>query len=153
MIQFLAKFCSLCQTDGLLKSMNHYCPTGEILSFMSGSQACPSCCPTAPLGLVDQAVAACACRFGYRCQSGLKSLSCSLPTTTNKRVEVLRHLFAAHGIPEQVVTDNGPQFVADVFSSYLKGNGVKHIRTIPYHPSSNERFVQSFKQAKTSHQI
>ena len=31
----------------------------------------------------------------------------------------------------------------------MKGNGVKHIRTIPYHPASNglaERFVQSFKQ-------
>ena len=71
-------------------------------------------------------------------------------TTTNKTIEVLRHLFAAHGIPEQVVTDNGPQFVADEFASFLKGNGVKHIRTIPYHPASNglvERFVQSFKQA------
>ena len=71
-------------------------------------------------------------------------------TTADKMIEVLRQLFAAYGIPEQVVTDNGPQFIADEFASFLKGNGVKHICTIPYHPALNglvERFVQSFKQA------
>ena len=71
-------------------------------------------------------------------------------TTADKTIEVLRHLFSAHGLPEQVVTDNGPQFISDEFASFLKGNGVKHIRTIPYHPASNglvEPFVQSFKQA------
>ena len=70
-------------------------------------------------------------------------------TTADKTIEVLRHLFSAHGLPEQVVTDNSPQFISDEFASFLKGNGVKHIR-IPYHPASNglvERFVQSFKQA------
>ena len=70
-------------------------------------------------------------------------------TTAERTIEVLRHLFAAYGILEQVVTDNGPQFVAQEFATFMKGNGVKHIRTIPYHPASNglaERFVQSFKQ-------
>jgi len=30
-----------------------------------------------------------------------------------KILDVLRDWFAAHGIPEQLVTDNGPQFIAD----------------------------------------
>ena len=71
-------------------------------------------------------------------------------TTTTKTLEVLRQIFAAHGLPEQIVTDNGPQFVSEDFATFTKANGIKHIRTAPYHPASNglaERFVQSMKQS------
>ena len=43
-----------------------------------------------------------------------------------------------------------PQFTALEFELCMKANGVKHIKTSPYHPSSNgeaERFVQVFKHA------
>ena len=71
-------------------------------------------------------------------------------TTALKTIMELRKLFAAYGLPEQLVSDNGPQFVSEEFAIFLKSNGIKHIRCSPYHPSSNgaaERFVQSFKQA------
>ena len=71
-------------------------------------------------------------------------------TTTAKTLDILRHIFAAHGLPEQIVTDNGPQFTSDDFAKFAKLNGIKHIHTAPYHPASNglaERFVQSFKQS------
>lgn len=71
-------------------------------------------------------------------------------TTSAKTIEVLRRLFAAYGLPQQVVTDNGPQFVSAEFATFLKANGVRHIRCTPYHPSSNgeaERFVRTFKEA------
>ena len=71
-------------------------------------------------------------------------------TTAPKTIAELRRLFAAYGLPEQLVSDNGPQFVAEEFAIFLKRNGVKHIRSSPYHPSSNgaaERFVRTFKQA------
>ena len=71
-------------------------------------------------------------------------------TTAQKTITELRRIFAAYGLPEQVVTDNGPQFVADEFATFMKMNGIKHIRCAPYHPSSNgavERFVQTFKRA------
>ena len=48
------------------------------------------------------------------------------------------------------MSDNGPQFVSAEFTQFLKSNGVKHIKSAPYHPSTNgiaERFVQSFKRA------
>ncbi len=35
-------------------------------------------------------------------------------------------------LPEQVVSDNGPQFTSDEFAQFMKSNGVKHIRTAPY---------------------
>ena len=63
-------------------------------------------------------------------------------------------MFARYGLPEQLVSDNGPQFTSAEFESCMKANGVKHIRTSPYHPASNEeaeRFVQTFKHSlKTS---
>ena len=63
---------------------------------------------------------------------------------------VLHHLFASYGLPEQLVSDNGPQFQSDEFQGFMHTNGVKHINYAPYHPSSNgaaERFVRTFKQA------
>ena len=71
-------------------------------------------------------------------------------TTTTKTIQVLRSLFARYGIPEQLVSDNGPQFVSEEFGTFMKRNGVKHIKCFPYHPSSNglaEQFVLTFKQA------
>ncbi len=58
-------------------------------------------------------------------------------------------MFARYGIPELLVSDNGPQFVSEEFAHFMKQNGVKHIKCSPYHPSSNEqveRFVRTFKQ-------
>ena len=39
------------------------------------------------------------------------------------------------GIPQQqlVLSDNGPQFTADEFRYFTKHNGIKHIRSSPYH--------------------
>ena len=71
-------------------------------------------------------------------------------TTTTKTIEVLRRLFATYGLPLQIVSDNGPQFIAEEFASFLKANGVRHTRSAPYHPASNgeaERFVRTFKEA------
>ena len=71
-------------------------------------------------------------------------------TTTSTTINELRHLFSAYGLPKQLVTDNGPQFTSEEFSTFCKQNAVKHIRCAPYHPASNglaERFVQTFKRA------
>ena len=71
-------------------------------------------------------------------------------TTATKTIEILRVIFGRFGLPEQVVTDNGPQFVSEDFSHFLKSNGIKHIRCAPYQLALNglaERFVQSLKMA------
>ena len=55
-----------------------------------------------------------------------------------------------HGLPEQLVSDNGPQFVSSEFSNFCKANRLKHFRVAPYHPASNdlaECMIQTFKQA------
>lgn len=69
-------------------------------------------------------------------------------TSSRRTIELIRDVFATHGIPDTIVSDNGRNFVSGEFESFLLANGIKHIRTAPYHPSSNgqaERFVQTIK--------
>ena len=68
--------------------------------------------------------------------------------TSAATVRYLRQLIAQFGIPETIVSDNGTQFVATEFKEFCQQNGIRHIQTAPYHPSSNglaERAVQVFK--------
>ena len=53
-------------------------------------------------------------------------------TMADSTIATLRRVFAAFGLPEQLVTDNGPQFVSREFADLMQGNGIKHIRTAPY---------------------
>ena len=75
------------------------------------------------------------------------------PTTSSSSqvtIEKLRMCFASLGLPEQLVSDNGPFFVSVDFQQFMKNNGIRHIRTSPHHPSSNsqaERAVQTFKSS------
>ncbi|XP_062389531.1 uncharacterized protein K02A2.6-like [Sardina pilchardus] len=71
-------------------------------------------------------------------------------TTASKTIQVLRRLFSRYGLPEVLVSDNGPQFTSSEFDTFMKSNGVKHIRSAPFHPATNglaERFVQTFKHS------
>ena len=73
-------------------------------------------------------------------------------TSAESTCDMLCTLFASFGLPEEVVSDNGPQFTSSVFKSFLKNNGVKQTLTPPYHPASNgaaERSVQILKRSLT----
>ena len=67
----------------------------------------------------------------------------------NPIIEHLRTLFATHGIPEVVVSDNGTTFTSAEFSQFMTKNGIRHVKIAPHHPSSNglaERAVKTFKE-------
>ena len=71
-------------------------------------------------------------------------------TTVSATLDTLREWFCTHGIHEQLVTDNGPQFTADAFKEFAQLKGIRHIKSAPYHPASNglaNRFIQSLKQS------
>ena len=42
-------------------------------------------------------------------------------------IQRLRQLFAQFGIPESIVSDNGPQFTAAEFQEFCRLNGIRHI--------------------------
>ena len=60
-------------------------------------------------------------------------------TTAGQTINVLKEMFARFGIPQQLVSDNGPQFISDEFKQFMIANGVKHIKSSPYHPASKGR--------------
>ena len=81
-----------------------------------------------------------------------KWLEIKMVTTATSKVTIvcLQSIFATHGLPERVVTDNGSVFTSEEFKSFLEANGIAHSTSSPYHPASNglaERAVQSFKQS------
>lgn len=48
----------------------------------------------------------------------------------------------------RVISDNGPQFIAKEFKTFIKLCGMTHVRTSPFYPQSNgklERFHKSYK--------
>uniref|UniRef100_A0AAY5K6G3 Integrase catalytic domain-containing protein n=1 Tax=Esox lucius TaxID=8010 RepID=A0AAY5K6G3_ESOLU len=68
--------------------------------------------------------------------------------TASVTIEKLRSIFATHGLPDTVVTDNGPTFTSELFQEFIEKNGIRHVRTAPYHPASNglaERAVETLK--------
>ena len=54
-------------------------------------------------------------------------------TTTEASVNELHYIFARWDI----VTDNGPLFVSEMFQRFTSSNNIKHIKSSPYQPATN----------------
>ncbi|KAL1447868.1 hypothetical protein WDU94_005423 [Cyamophila willieti] len=57
--------------------------------------------------------------------------------TSSTTINILREYFSNWGIPQKLVSDNGSSFCSEEMQTFLIKNGVMHIKTAPYHPSSN----------------
>ena len=63
--------------------------------------------------------------------------------------EQLMELLSTHGVPKDILTDQGTNFMSQLLQELYKMLGVKPVRTTPYHPQTNglvERFNQTLKQ-------
>lgn len=70
---------------------------------------------------------------------------------TELDVEIVcqRALEKYEGVTPRIISDNGPQFIAGDFKSFIRQNNMTHVRTSPYYPQSNgklERWHGSLKQ-------
>ena len=67
-------------------------------------------------------------------------------------MEVIRHLksiMARHGIPAEIVSDNGPQFSAEVFAEFTKSYGITHQTSSPRYPQGNGEAERAVKTVKS----
>lgn len=69
-------------------------------------------------------------------------------TSASQTILKLSSLFARFGLPQQVVSDNGPPFTSGEFKSFLKSNGVKQTLSPPFHPATNGLAENSVKNVK-----
>ena len=47
-------------------------------------------------------------------------------TVASKDISRLEEIFARYGLPENLTSDNGPQFVATEFTEYMEQRGIRH---------------------------
>ena len=52
-------------------------------------------------------------------------------------IKFLKDQFARYGIPEQVVSENGPQYACKEFSDFARSYGFEHVTSSPRYPQSN----------------
>jgi len=81
-------------------------------------------------------------------QSGwLEAKVCNGPTA-DAAISLIREIFARFGLPDTMVSDNGPAFRSKEWQGYLAQLGVKVMYTAPYSPFQNgvcERRIQWLK--------
>ena len=69
-------------------------------------------------------------------------------TTSGTLVKKLKGHFARYGIPDEVVSDNGTQFLAEDFRDFAQVHGFKHTRNSPHYARSNDKAESAVKKAK-----
>ena len=70
-------------------------------------------------------------------------------TMSNAIIAVLKSIFAHHGIPEILLSDNGPQYAFKEFSEFAQSYQFNHLTSSLRFPQSNgqvERMVQTIKK-------
>ena len=69
-------------------------------------------------------------------------------TKSSDVIQHIKSIFARHGIPYEVMSDNGPQFDSSDFANFAKQWSFKHTTSSPMYPKSNglaERSIQTVK--------
>ena len=69
-------------------------------------------------------------------------------TTSNAVSKAMKVLFARYGIPNILVTDNGPQFAAAEFAAFANRWGFRHVTSSPRYPQSNGKVENAVKTIK-----
>jgi transposase InsO family protein len=65
----------------------------------------------------------------------------------------LMQFILTHGLPSEILSDNGPTFTAHIWTTTMQALGITHITSPAYHPQSNgliERFMSTLRVGITT---
>jgi len=83
------------------------------------------------------------------CYSKWPEVRCIGNVTSAVVVDFLSDLFCRFGTTEELVSDNGPQFISDELQQFLSAHGVRHSKVALYNPQANgevEKFNRVLKE-------
>jgi len=67
-------------------------------------------------------------------------------TTSNEMIQRMKCIFARHGIPHCVQSDNGPQYNSHEFRLFAEQYGFKHTTSSPLYPKANGKAEKGVKR-------
>ena len=76
-------------------------------------------------------------------------MRCTGNITSAAIIDFLSDLFCRFGTIDELVSDNGPQFISDELQQFLSAHGVRHLKTASYNRQANsevERFNRVLKE-------
>ena len=69
-------------------------------------------------------------------------------TTSSSIVKFLKVQFSRHGIPDVLVSDNGPQYISNEFAQFANEWEFRHLSSSPHHQKANGKAESAVKIAK-----
>ena len=68
--------------------------------------------------------------------------------TTRSVLRELLLMFVRFGLPDVLVTDNGPQFASAEFAVFVKQKDITHVTSSPHYAQSNGKYENAVKTLK-----
>ena len=69
--------------------------------------------------------------------------------TSSAVIEFLKEQYSRYGIPDTLVTDNGPQFTSQEFRQFTRSWEFVHVSSFPHHHRANWKMEAAVKVAKS----
>ena len=69
--------------------------------------------------------------------------------TSHSVIKALREAFATHGIPDVIMSDNGPQYSAETFRQFAEAYHFTHVTSSPKYPQVNGEVERATHTAKS----
>ena len=66
-------------------------------------------------------------------------------TTSSSIIKFLKVQFSRHGIPDVLVSDNGPQYISNEFVQFANEGELRHVSSSPHHQKANGKQNQPLK--------